>query len=172
MRILDLIRQFLGPHWVPGEVGVEHSIAPDVVEAQLPDTRIMTQQPLGYITVPRTCLSNTARRTISTNDAVNDPVMTENFDNADTLRVILKSYLSDGYPTAKFAAELINVSERTLARKLAAYGLTYGTLLDEVRIEDVALSIGFIDQSNFTRMFRRISGQTPEEFRKTARLSV
>lgn len=186
MLILDLIRQFLGPHWVPGEIGVEHSIAPDVAEAQLPGARILTQQPLGYITVPRTCLPKTARRIVPTNDVVNDPVMTENFDYTDTLRVMLRSYLSDGYPTAKFAAELMNVSERTLARKLAAHGLTYGTLLDDVRfkeakklllkpgvrIEDVALSVGFIDQSNFTRMFRRISGQTPREFRKAARLSV
>jgi len=38
-----------------------------------------------------------------------------------------------------------------------------------VRINEVALSIGFDDQSNFTRMLRRISGFSPKEFLKTAR---
>lgn len=65
-------------------------------------------------------------------------------------------------------------------RRAAARGLTYGVLIDEVRfteakkllqipgarMADVALSIGFRDQSHLTRMFRRISGLTPREFRK------
>jgi AraC-like DNA-binding protein len=180
--ILDLIRHFLGRHWVPDEIGIEHSIAPDVAEAQLPGSRILTQQPLGYIAMPRTCLHQTARRTVPTSAVAHDPVMTENFDYTDTLRAVLRSYLPDGYPNARFAAELMGVSERTLARRLSACGLTYGALIDEVRfaeakklllkpearIEDVAISIGFNDQTNFTRMFRRISGLTPREFRKSA----
>ena len=78
-----------------------------------------------------------------------------------------------------FAAEVMGVSERTLARRLSACGLTYKALIDEVRfteakkllleprvrIEDVALSVGFDEQGNFTRMFRRVSGLNPTEFR-------
>jgi AraC-like DNA-binding protein len=178
--ILDLIRHFLGRHWVPDEIGIEHSIAPDVAEALFPGSRILSQQPMGYIAVSRTSLHQTARRGSSTRAAAHDPVMTKDFDYTDTLRAVLRSYLPDGYPTARFAAELMDTSERTLIRKLATRGLTYGTLLDEVRfteatkllrkpgmrIEDVALSVGFNNQSNFTRMFRRISGLTPREFRE------
>ena len=61
--------------------------------------------------------------------------------------------------------------------------MTYGKLVDEVRFEtakkylaipgiriiDVANSVGFSDQANFTRMFRRISGNTPGQFRKLIR---
>ncbi|MFC1774059.1 helix-turn-helix domain-containing protein [Pseudomonadota bacterium] len=36
------------------------------------------------------------------------------------------------------------------------------------QIEDVAISVGFADQSNFTRMFRRLGGLSPREFRKAA----
>lgn len=180
--ILGVIRHFLGRNWVPDEIGIEHFIAPDVAEAVFPGCRILSQQPMGYIAVPRTSLHQTARRGDSTSAAAHDPVMIEDFDYTDTLRAVLRSYLPDGYPTARFAAELMDVSERTLVRKLAARGLTYGALLDEVRlmeakkllhkpgmrIEDVALSVGFTNQSNFTRMFRRISGLTPREFRKAA----
>ena len=90
----------------------------------------------------------------------------------DGLRAVLPGYLPDGYPSPRFSASLMNVSERTLARRLAGCGLTYGMLIDEVRFaeamklllaprvrtEDVAISVGFNDQSNFTRMLRRIGG--------------
>ena len=137
---------------------------------------------MGYIAVPRSCLHRPASRTIHNNAAADDPVLTKNFDFTTSLRAVLRSYLPDGYPSAQFAAELMGVSERTLARRLSASGLTYGALIDEVRfteatklllepgmrIEDVAISIGFDGQGNFTRMFRRVGGLSPREFRKAA----
>jgi two-component system response regulator YesN len=36
----------------------------------------------------------------------------------------------------------------------------------DVRVGDVAAFAGFDDQSNFTRMFRRVGGLSPAEFRK------
>ncbi|MEN8688773.1 MAG: AraC family transcriptional regulator [Desulfobacterales bacterium] len=109
--------------------------------------------------------------------------MTTKWDDVDKLREVLKSYLSDGYPTARLAAEVMDVSERTLARRLSAHGLTYGKLVDQVRFEvakkllqkpdarigDAARSVGFESQGNFTRMFRRVGGLNPKEFRKATR---
>ena len=179
--MLGLIRHFLGQHWTPDEIGVEHSITP-VVKEYLPGSRILTHQPVGYIVVPRTCLHQAPRGTALKIAVADNPVMTENFDYIDTLRAVLKSYLPDGYLSARFVAAVMGVSERTLARRLSACGLTYRALIDEVRfteakklllnpdirIEDVALSVGFDGQGNFTRMFRRVSGLNPTEFRKTA----
>ena len=181
--MLGLIRHFLGQHWTPNEIGIEHSIAPAVVEEHFPGCRILTHQQVGYIAVPRTCLHQAvAHRTTMKIAVADDPVLTGNFDYIDTLRAVLKSYLPDGYPSARFAAELMGVSERTLARRLSACGLTYGALIDEVRfteakklllkpgvrIEDVAISVGFDEQGNFTRMFHRVSGLNPREFHKAA----
>jgi len=180
--ILGLVRHFLGQYWSPDEIGVEHSIAPSVLKSQFPGTRILAQQPMGYIAIPRTCLHETARQTAARPDASGDPVLSKNFDYIETLRVLLRTYLPDGYPSTQFAAALMNVSERTLARRLAVHGLTYGQLIDELRfseakkllvnpgmrIDEIAQAVGFEDQSNFTRMFRRISGLTPGGFRKAA----
>ena len=72
---------------------------------------------------------------------------------------------------------------RTLTRKLSAYGLTYGGLIDDVRFQvakenlqnpdmrivDVAQSVGFQDQGDFTRMFRRIGGVNPGAYRRVSR---
>jgi len=112
-----------------------------------------------------------------------EPVLTKDLGDVDRLREVLKSYLPDGYPTARFAAEVIDVSERTLARRLSACGLTFGGLVDQVRFEvakrllqepdarivDVARSVGFESQGNFTRMFRRVAGLSPTQFRKAIR---
>jgi AraC-like DNA-binding protein len=71
---------------------------------------------------------------------------------------------------------------RTLARRLAACNLTYRGLVDELRftvakellrqpdvqLSSVAWSVGFDDQSHFTRMFRRVGGLTPGQMRKAA----
>jgi len=99
------------------------------------------------------------------------------------LRAILPSYLPDGYPSASFSAELMGISARTLARRLSTQDLTYGSLVDDVRftrakellqnsdqrIGDIALLVGFQDQGNFNRMFRRMGGMSPKQFRKAMR---
>jgi AraC-like DNA-binding protein len=181
--IVDLIRHFLGRHWIPTEIGIESSLAPSVAEAHFPGCRILTEQQSGYIAVPRSGLHRSALIDNAKVDGLENPPLAKNFDYTDTLRSVLKSYLSEGYPSARFAAELMNTSVRTLSRRLSTDGLTYGALIDElrfksakellqnpgVRIVDVAQSVGFNDQGDFTRMFRRIGGLTPLAFRNAGR---
>ena len=180
--ILDVIRHFLGSRWVPEEMGIEHPVVPAILKELFPGSRILAQQQAGYIAVPRVCLHRAVRRVDMKSRVADDPVPAENFHHIDSLRELIKSYLPDGYPSARFTAELSGVSERTLARRLSARGLTYGKLVDEVRFEvatkllqnsgarigDVAATVGFDDQANFTRMFRRVGGLSPREFRKAA----
>ena len=176
---LDLIRHFLGRDWVPYEIGIEHPSAPAFVYEQFPGCRIQVQQPMGYIAVPRAGLRRAPCHTVPKKRLADDLVLSNKFDYVDTLRALIKSYLADGYPSAQFAAMLMGVSERTLARRLATFGLTYGTLIDQVRfstakellhkqdlkIQHIAMAVGFDDQSNFTRMFQRVGGLSPQEFR-------
>ena len=181
--IVDLIRHFLGRHWIPTEIGIESSLATSVAEEHFPGCRILTGQQSGYIAVPRSGLHRSALIDNAKVDGPDNPPLAKNFDYTDTLHSVLKSYLSEGYPTARFAAELMNTSVRTLSRRLSTDGLTYGALIDElrfksakellqnpgVRIVEVAQSVGFNDQGDFTRMFRRIGGLTPREFRNAFR---
>ena len=181
--ILDLIRHFLGRHWVPHEIGIESPLVPAVAEEHFPGSRILTRQQSGYIAVPRSCLHRAAPLRSAKVAGADNLLLAEKFDYIDTLRAVLEAYLSEGYPSARFAAELMNTSVRTLTRRLSTHGLTYGALIDElrfksakerlqkpsVRIGDVARAVGFNDQGDFTRMFRRIGGLSPREFRSAAR---
>lgn len=179
--ILDLVRWFVGRHWAPSEIGIEDSTFPSIAEKHFPGSRILTQHQTGYIAIPRSYLHWGPRRTDPKLLGGDFSAPDERLDYADTLRAVLRSYLTEGYPSARFAAELMDMSVRTMTRRLASRGLTYGALIDELRfsrakeclhdpdmrIMDVARSVGFEDQGDFTRMFRRIGGLTPRQYRKS-----
>jgi AraC-like DNA-binding protein len=77
-------------------------------------------------------------------------------------------------------AAALNMSPRTLRRQLSRDGISYSSLVEEERrtrassllsssalsIKEIAARLGYSDVANFTRAFRRWSGQTPSEFRK------
>ncbi len=179
---VDLIRRFAGQHWVPDEIGIESPIVPAVVKERFPGTRILTRQRVGYIAIPRSCLALAARRYSARNDG-GSVLMTRNFDYVDTLRALLKPYLAEGYPSAQLASSLMDTSLRTMARKLSAGGTAYRTLVDDLRFEsarkllertrkpigEVASAVGFEDPAHFARMFRRVGGLSPREFRKATK---
>jgi AraC-like DNA-binding protein len=75
---------------------------------------------------------------------------------------------------------LQEISKRTLARRLAAHGTSCQALVDEVRfnqarellsntdmpIHDVAGSVVLNNQEHFSRMFSRMAGLGPRQFRR------
>lgn len=83
------------------------------------------------------------------------------------------------FPTAEQMANELNISTRTLNRRLQSEGGNYQSLLDEVRkdkatwllinselsIENIASELGYQDTSNFARVFRRWFAITPNDFR-------
>ena len=180
--LLGVIRHFCGESWVPKEIGVEQTMMPDGAEEVFPGSRIVANQEFGYIAIPRSCLHRRSQHDKIT-EGEGSLVMTDRFYWIDTLRFLLKPYLLDGYPDRRLAATLSGSSVRTLNRRLMESGLTYRAFIDEIRfaeaknllentdepIIDVAYAVGFEDTGNFTRMFRRVAGLTPVEFRKSVR---
>lgn len=79
--------------------------------------------------------------------------------------------------TLQQVAAQLCMSERTLRRRLADSGVSYQTMLDNIRrtrslallgnprlsIEEVAYEVGFSDSHNFRRAFRRWTGRGPRE---------
>ena len=134
---------------------------------------------MGYLTVERSCLHLPPRS--GTGEQKKDPLLLSGrFDFVDTLSALLNPHLPDGYPSQQLAASLMDTSVRTLARRLRESGVSYQQLVDrlrlgvakehlqnsEMRILDVANAVGFHDPGNFSRMFRRIAGLSPRQFRQ------
>ena len=177
---LDLIRHFLGRRWVPQEMGIEYPVVPEVVDEHFGGCRILTSQRAGYLAVPRALLHMAVpQREPQAEDGV-ALELTKDFEDFETLKVLIRAYLADGYPSAQKIAAAMGTSVRTMARRLSAQGLSYRAVLDEVRFEsakqlllvrdtrisEVARAVGFDDPSHFSRLFRRIGGLSPREYRR------
>jgi AraC-like DNA-binding protein len=101
---------------------------------------------------------------------------------SDTARRSLRTLLIYGRASGADLALSLAVHRRTLDRMLAAEGLTFQQVLDEVRfsmarelllqsnlaIADIAPALGFQDQVAFFRAFRRWAGTTPGAWRDLA----
>lgn len=81
-------------------------------------------------------------------------------------------------------ASTLNISKRTLHRALAASGDTFGAMLMQARVDlairmlrsrlfgrvalaEIGRRAGFSDASHFTKVLRRLTGQTPLQIRRT-----
>lgn len=83
-------------------------------------------------------------------------------------------------PSLAQLARQLNISERTLRRRIDSAGLSYQAIIDETRraralallghddlsLAEVALQTGFSDVRNFRRAFKRWTGVAPREARK------
>lgn len=97
----------------------------------------------------------------------------------DRVRALLTS-VAGQYPSLEEAAQRLHLSSRTLKRRLAEHGTTFGDLLDEIRkrdslqlllhtdrsIDTIAAQLGYADSANFRRAFRRWTGESPTTHRE------
>lgn len=97
---------------------------------------------------------------------------------ATEVRKLLIDLLPTGSANQQTVAKRLNRSVSTLQRQLNAEGTTFRVLHDGTRqslaenyvrdgkhsLSQIAYLLGFSDQSNFSRAFKRWSGATPSEF--------
>tara|TARA_R110002073_G_scaffold96317_1_gene222645 strand:+ start:332 stop:1348 length:1017 start_codon:yes stop_codon:yes gene_type:complete len=93
---------------------------------------------------------------------------------------LINKHLDTGVVNARWLAGQLNLSERSLHRKLQERGHSYQRLLDDLRqqlavrylkdsqlgITDISLMLGYSEQSAFTRAFKKWTEQTPMRYRK------
>jgi AraC-like DNA-binding protein len=83
----------------------------------------------------------------------------------------------EGFLSLEQVAEKLHVTPRTLQRRLAEESLVYNDMVSDMRkskaqqllsqgksVQDVALHLGYSDATNFSRAFRRWTGDSPRQF--------
>ncbi len=118
---------------------------------------------------------------------LNDQVMIEYLgklkkdDIIDRVTAAIIDMLPSGGIADEKVAETLNMSVRSLQRRLKEVGSTFRTLLEAVRkdlastyvrdpgieLVEIAFLLGFSDQSAFSRAFKRWAGKSPSEARKS-----
>lgn len=147
------------------------------------DTHTRVRFPASYLAIPmphrdpglRTLLDQQARSLLAALPQPNP------FDRA--VQQVLVRLLPDGEVSVDKVAQALHQSTRTLQRRLGDSGITWQALLDRTRehlarqyladpalsLVEIALLLGYSEQSAFTRAFRRWTGQTPQACRRGAR---
>jgi len=92
---------------------------------------------------------------------------------------LIRSHLDEGLGMRE-AANVLGLSERTLRRRLDDEGTSFRERLDHVRraralellahedVAPVARDLGFVDARSFQRAFRRWTGMTPVEYKRSS----
>ncbi len=150
--------------------------------------RLRFNAPMHYITVPRDTLTAVCR--------FSDPIAYQNA--VAGLEAMLRSQIlaedlpgrvrqlieaQGGLLPLEAAAAALNLSASTLKRRLTEAGTCYsdilaGTLRDRamlqladarVSLDAIATALGYSDLANFSHAFKRWTGHSPGEFRRTLR---
>lgn len=177
---IKLFREVLGVSWTPSCIAIQSNVRiTEVVRRAFPNSQINVGQAISGFSIPTRMLSwrmPDSRRFSDTNrELVLDQL---NLETA--IKDLAKSYISNQDFGVSTAAELADLSARTLQRRLAEVGTSFRDILDEVRFEragallsspgnkiiDVALEVGYEDPSHFARAFRRMTGQSPREYQR------
>ena len=118
---------------------------------------------------------------------VNDQILNEylqRMNNETTslrVRKEIMRLLGTEHLNQEYIASSLNMSARNLHRKLADESNSFKELLDSIRHElalgylevsnmsigELTFTLGFVDQSSFSRAFKRWTGMTPSQYRKT-----
>jgi len=85
------------------------------------------------------------------------------------------------FPDEEFIADKLNITSRTLRNKLALLGTSYREIIDSIRkksaleylikksltMNEIAEKTGYSDARSFRRAFKKWTGATPDEYRKS-----
>lgn len=175
-------------HFQPLRVGLPRQIALDDMSSfeRMFRCPVLLDQDGVWMEVD---LDTASRRLPTANSELaqkNDQICIEyisRFDRADVQSRVyyrLLEGLIEGEPSMDAMAEKLNMSVRSLQRKLKAQGSSYKQLVDDVRkdlamqymeqshmsIGEISYLLGFCHVSNFSRAFKRWSGHSPLEWRE------
>jgi len=98
-----------------------------------------------------------------------------------SLREALLAAIRQGKPDATFVAAYLNISERTLFRRLKSADMGFSDVMTQVRVQlakgyliegrltqsEIALLLAYSEQSAFNRAFRKATGVPPGSWAKT-----
>ncbi|MAY40434.1 AraC family transcriptional regulator [Spongiibacter tropicus] len=181
-----ILRGLLGDDFVPSRVEFKHprQVAESryvEVFGRLPvfsSSRHAISLPMDILDVPMLqCDSDTAALCIERGERIKARLSEEN-SIVDEVREML--LLRPGYfPGIEVVAEKLNMSGRTLRRRLREHGIGYQKIVDDLRfalareylqgtnmrIEQIASLLGYSDPAHFCHAFRRWSGCAPSQFR-------
>ncbi|NOR79444.1 MAG: helix-turn-helix domain-containing protein [Methyloprofundus sp.] len=187
LGMMQLVQTAAGDKWRPAEIHLTIGYSRKIEYAkQLNPSRILFSQPVMKFSVPRSLLALPLANFVK-----NAHVEEKYFESyepiadsfIDQLTASLIPHLGGGAVNKKLLADIVEMSPRTLQRRLEQHSSSYSTIIDQARfmraqtllktleisLIDISLMLGYQNASSFTRSFRRWCGVSPKEFQLYSR---
>ena len=182
--MLDLLRRFTGPRWTPPQVEVAGPPIMDRLAVEEVLSCDLSRGEVSAIIFPAELLElPNLRLGLPDEPAVIDSEtpLPDPRDVVKCVEHLVRLALLEGRPRVEWVARKMDLSGRSLQRYLNGQGTTFESVLDRVLtrhsmyllergntpITELALQLGYADPSHFVRAFRRWTGQTPGQFRRS-----
>jgi AraC-like DNA-binding protein len=181
--MIRVVRSAAGPLWVPSRIRLESPAATWIFGIpELAERQIDFGGPVLAISVPRDLLDRATHWRNADPLEPSDGTRVVDADEtlAGSLKQALSALLPAVHPSIELAAEIAGLSPRTLRRRLADEGTSWRRIVDDARLEacdrllrdpgrslgEIAAELGYSDQANMTRAFRRWTGECPSVYRR------
>lgn len=184
--MVDAVRIACGSDWRPTQVALDLESSRLAHEHEmLSDAKIDGEVDYAGFEIPKKFLRKAVKRNqepaagaVFSDEKLKATAPARDFGGS--IAQAISGMLNGSAPTIEEAAEIAGASMRTFQRQLAADGLSYREVLDRVRfqganqmlaqsrvkISEIAFQLGYSDESNFIRAFRRWTGVSPHAFRE------
>ena len=166
--MIRLVQLACGPKWSPSHVRAQHVM----------DECFRTRP--AYDRVERSSGQPVTAIWISDSESL-QLVRWRDDEMTGSVRDLIRVGVQDSKHELASVAQQLGYSVRTLQRELSDRGLDWSRLIEQVRLDhaakslagktpvcEIAHGLGYTDQSNFGRAFRRWTGTTPNSYRKRA----
>lgn len=189
--VVHLARDMTGENWPLDEVWFVNPPPPDLgLYESFFQAPVRFAQPVTRLSFPARYLQLPLRESdpglLALLDRQADSLLAELGDVPPAVqawRRTLVTLIREGRTSLDALARAHHTSTRSLQRKLAEHGRTFQRLLDETRrhlaidylrrpdldIAEIALLLGYAEQSSFTRAFRSWTGEAPAQWRRRER---
>jgi AraC-like DNA-binding protein len=182
--MLDLLRRFAGQRWTPPQVEVAGPPIAGRIQVEEVLSCDLSRGDVSGIIFPSELLELLNHRSGLLDDPIVIDVEAPLPDPRDVVKCVehlVRLALLEGRPRVEWVARKMDLSGRSLQRYLNGQNTTFESVMDRVLtrhsiflleqgntpITELALQLGYADPSHFVRAFRRWTGQTPGEFRRS-----
>ena len=184
--MIQFVRGFLGPDWLPDWVEVEYSgDTPADKAEEMFGVRFKFDKPGNGFAIRNSELKARRRHellcadTVTISEILADTAEACNGTDLDAISNAVTLRLLEGKSDLDGLASSFRVSKRTLQREIDRNGATYQKILERARlgravqlisetdhdVGEIAFSLGYAEPSNFARAFRAWTDLSPRVFR-------
>ena len=178
--IVQVIRWAAGCDWKPAELQLQSQTLAHLRESNLiENTRVRTGSRELAVAISPVLISQPLKSLGNGSQPAPPSVAGPDLDVKSALKEVIRTHVRGGRGTVRGVARSLDMSERTLYRRLSSHGLSFSQLVDQVRVEtatallsesnlpigDIAREAGYSEPTHFSRAFKRITGNSPHQYR-------